>query len=327
MKDILSQEEVDLLLKAVESGELTTESPEQETGGVKPYDLTNQERIVRGRMPGLEIANERFARFFRNSISDFIMRFVDVSVNSMELMKFGEFLKIIPYPSSINIFKMDNIIKGYALLILEAPLVFTLIEFLFGSKNSSWYKAEGRSFTKIEQQIIIKLVSLALKDFTSAWEHIAPINPEYVSSEMNPHFITIVTPSEIVIKIEILIEIEEFKGRFFFCIPYALIEPVRERMYSGMQSDISTVDQRWVDRLREILMDSYFELTAEIGSVEITLEELLNLEVGSIINLGKPIDEELTIKVEDIPKFKGRPGYSRGSQAVKITRVLQTEGV
>ncbi|GBD39479.1 Flagellar motor switch protein FliM [bacterium HR37] len=326
MKDILSQEEVDLLLQALESGEIEAES-KQETGGVRPYDLTNQERIVRGRMPGLEIANERFARFFRSSLSEFIMRFVEVSVSGMELMKFGEFLKLVPYPSSINIFKMDNVLKGYALLIFEAPLIFTLLELLFGGKSVSWYRAEGRSFTKIEQQIIVKLVSLVLRDLNNAWEHIAPLNPEYVSSEMNPHFITIVTPSEIVIKIEILVEIEDFKGRFFFCIPYALIEPVRERMYSGIQSDILTVDRRWVDRLKEILMDSYFELVAELGSVEITLEELLNLEVGSIINLGKPVDEEVVVKIEEIPKFMGRPGYSRGSQAVKITRVLETEEV
>ncbi|KAF0122591.1 MAG: flagellar motor switch protein FliM [bacterium] len=319
MNDILSQEEVDALLKGVQSGEIDTETARDKIlAGVRPYDLTNQERIVRGRMPGFEIVNERFSRFFRNSVSNLIMRFVDVSVGNIGIIKFGEFMKRVPFPSSINIFKMDPL-KGYSLFVIEAPLVFAFVEFFFGGTSAQNVKSEGRAFTAIEQRIIKKVTTIALNDMSLAWNAIAPITPKHIGSEMNPQFVTIVTPSEIVIKVEIDIEIEDFTGKIFFCIPYSVIEPVKEKLYSGIQSDKFEIDHRWIERLRTMLMDSHVEVVAEVGRVEIPFWDLMSLEVGSVISLGKSITDELVIRVEDIPKFSGVPGYSRGSQAIKIT--------
>lgn len=320
MNKVLSQDEIDALLKGVRSGEIETETKKGDGTGVRSFDLTSQERIIRGRMPGLEMANERFSRFFRNSISSIIMKFVDVSTHSVEMMKFSEFMKIIPMPSSINIFKMEPM-RGYALFVIEAPMVFAFIEYFFGGAVARYVKSEGRYFTPIEQKIIKRMVMTALNDLANAWRGIVPVQPEHVSSEMNPQFVTIVTPSEIVIKIEIHIEVEDFTGKLFFCIPYSMIEPVKEKLYSGIQTDKFEVDQRWVESLKEILMDSYVELVAEVGRVELTFEELMNLDVGGVINLGRSISDELLIKLEDIPKFKGVPGFSRGNQAIKVTKI------
>jgi flagellar motor switch protein FliM len=321
MNKILSQDEVDALLKGVQSGEIGTEAAgEKMPSGVRPYDLTSQERIVRVRMPGLELANEKFARLFRNSVSTLIMKFVDIRIHSMEIIKFGEFMKTIPFPSSINIFKMEPL-KGYALLVIEAPLVFAFVELFFGGNSAQYVKSEERSFTSIEQRLSKKVVTITLNDMSTAWGGIVPIRPEHVGSEMNPQFVKIVTPSEIVIKVEIHVEVENFTGKLFFCIPYSMIEPVKEKLYSGIQSDTFEVDQRWVDRLKEIIMDSHIEIVAEVGRVELTFGELMNLDIGSIINLGKPISDEFTIKVEGIPKFRGMPGYSRGNQAIKVTKI------
>lgn len=235
MSDILSQEEVDALLRGVQAGEIDTETARDKIlSGVRPYDLTSQERIVRGRMPGLEIANERFARFFRNSVSNLIMKFVDISVQGIEIIKFGEFMKTVPFPSSINIFKMEPL-RGYSLLVIEAPLVFAFVEFFFGSDSARYVKSEGRAFTSIEQRVIRRIVNIALNDLATSWSGIIPIRPEHVGSEMNPQFVTIVTPSEIVIKVEIHLEVEDFTGKLFFCIPYSMIEPVKEKLYSGIQ--------------------------------------------------------------------------------------------
>ncbi len=322
MSDVLSQEEVDALLKGVQSGEIDTETARDKIlSGVRPYDLTSQERIVRGRMPGLEIANERFARFFRNSVSNLIMKFVDISVHGTEVIKFGEFMKNIPFPSSINIFKMEPL-KGYSLLVIEAPLVFAFVEFFFGSDSARYVKSEGRAFTSIEQRVIRKITNIAFNDLTTSWSGIIPIRPEHVGSEMNPQFVTIVTPSEIVIKTEIHLEVEDFTGKLFFCIPYSMIEPIKEKLYSGIQTDKFDIDQRWVARLKEILFDSHVEIIAELGKVELTLKDLRDLRPGSIINLGKSIDDNVIVKVEGIPKFEGTPGYSRGNQAVKIKTVI-----
>lgn len=321
MSDILSQDEVDALLKGVQSGDINTEDAKKKImGGVRTYNLANQERIVRGRMPGLEMANERFARLFRNSVSGLMMKFVDVSVQNVQILKFGELMKTIPFPSSINIFKIEPL-KGYALCVLEAPLVFAFVEFFFGGGTVRNVKSEGRAFTSIEQRVIKKVITMALHDLSASWNGIEHIKPEHVSAEMNPQFVTIVTPSEIVIKIEIHIEVEDFTGKLFFCIPYSMIEPVKEKIYSGIQGDKFEVDQRWVERLKEILGESTVNLVAEIGNATMTFGELMNLKEGDVITLRKGTSDDLPVKVEKVRKFGGQPGFSRGCQAVRITKI------
>jgi len=322
MSDILSQDEVDALLKGVQSGEIgTDEAKAKIMTGIRPYDLTSQERIVRGRMPGLEMANERFARFFRNSVSGLMMKFVDISIHNVGVVKFGEFMKTIPFPSSINIFKMEPL-KGYSLLVMEAPLVFAFVEFFFGGATVRNVKSEGRAFTTIEQGVIKKVVAMAIHDMSVAWSSISPIQPEHIGSEMNPQFVTIVTPSEIVIKIEVHMEVEDFTGKLFFCIPYSMIEPVKDKLYSGIQSDKYDMDQRWVARLKDILMGSPVELSVEMGKTTVNFSDLMGLKEGDVLTLNKSTSDELDIKVESVPKFCGMPGNSRGNQAIRVSRVL-----
>jgi len=322
MSDILSQDEVDALLKGVQAGEIDTDAARQKLmGAARSFDLTSQERIVRGRMPGLEMANERFTRFFRNSISTFIMKFVDIHVKNVGVLKFGEFMKTLPIPSSINIFKMEPL-KGYSLLVLEAPLVFAFVELFFGGASARNIKSEGRSFTSIEQRVIKKVVVMALADMAQAWNGIAPIQPEHVRAEINPQFVTIVTPSEIVVRIEIGIDMENFAGKLFFCIPYSMVEPVKEKLYSGIQTEKFELNQRWVGRLKDTLYGALVRVKAEVGTLEMTFGDLMGLAVGDVLTLDKVANDELTVKVEDVPKFAGVPGYSRGNQAIKITRVM-----
>ena len=316
---ILSQDEVDALLKGVASGEIDTEdAKEQLMDGVRSYDFTSQERIIRGRMPGLEMANESFARLFRTSISNLIMKFVDISIQNVEIIKFGDFIKTIPVPSSINLFKMEPL-KGYSLLVLEAPLVFAFVEFFFGGASAQHIKSEGRGFTSIEQRVIQRVVRMALSDLEQSWNGISPIKPEFIGSEINPQFVTIVTPAEIVINVEVLIEIEDFAGRLFFCIPYSMIEPVKEKLSSGIHGDKLETDQRWSRIMTQALRETFVSLSAEIGRLNITFEDIMNFEVGNVLNLGKSATDELILKVEGLPKFRGHPGFSRGNQAIKLT--------
>jgi len=321
MNKVLSQDEVDALLRGVQTGDVETEARKEVDGGIKAFDLASQERIIRGRMPGLEMANERFVRFFRNSISTAIMKFVDINIQGVEMMKFSEFMKTIPMPSSINMFKMEPL-KGYALFVLEAPMVFAFIEYFFGSSSARYVKSEGRYFTLIEQRIIRRVVGMALADLAEAWKVIIPITPEYTGSEMNPQFVTIVTPTEVVVKIEVHIEVEEFTGKVFFCVPYSMIEPIKEKLSSGLQGEKLGADQRWVSRLTDILMESPVRLTAEIGRVELTVRDLMDLEIGNVINLGKSVSDELVLRIENVQKFLGTPGVSRGAQAIKLTRTV-----
>ncbi len=319
---ILSQDEVDALLKGVASGEIDTEEAKEKIiGGVRPYDFTSQERIIRGKMPGLEKINDAFSKLLRTSISSFIMKYIDINVEGVETIKYSDFMKSIPMPSSINIFTMEPL-KGYSLLVLEAPLVFAFIEFFFGGANAQHIKSEGRAFTPIEQRVIQKVVKAVLKDMTTAWNVIAPVEPKFVNSEINPQFVSIVTPTEIVISIEVNIEIEDFAGKLFFCIPYSMVEPIKEKLYSGIHGDKFETDHRWSLVMKKALKETKIAVTAEIGKLIVTFEDLINFEVGNVLNLGKSIFDDLIVKVEDSPKFKGIPGFSKGNQAIKLTEVI-----
>ena len=320
---ILSQDEVDALLKGVASGEIDTDdAKEQIVSGVHSYDFTSQERIIRGKMPGLEMVNDVFTRLMRNSISKLIMKYIDINIQTVDTIKYSDFMKTIPMPSSINIFNMEPL-KGMALIVLEAPLVFAFIEFFFGGSSAQHVKSEGRAFTPIEQRVIQRVVDVILLDIEKSWEAIAPIKPTFVNSEINPQFVSIVTPGEIVINIEVQIEIEDFGGRLFLCIPYSMIEPVKEKLYSGIHGDKMEADYRWSQVLQETVMGMNLNLSAELGRVNLLVGDLVNFEVGNILNLNKAISSELEVKIENLPKFKGMPGFSLGNQAVKISKVLE----
>lgn len=320
---ILSQDEVDALLKGVESGEIDTESASQkDIEGIRPYDFTSQEKIIRGRMPGLEMANEAFTRLFRTSLSNLLMKFIDVSTQGLEIIKFGDFIKTIPVPSSINIFKMTPL-KGCALLVVEAPLVFAFVEFFFGGSSAENVKSEGRAFTPIEGRVIQRIVKIALQDMQESWKGITHVEPELIGMEINPQFVTIVTPAEIVIKIDVLVEIENFSGKMFFCIPYSTVEQIKEKLYSGIHGDKLEADQRWTKLLRESLRETQVDVSVELAKIRMTFQDIMNFEEGNVINLGKSINDELVVNVEGVPKFWGIPGISRGNQAVKITRLYE----
>ena len=319
--EILSQDEIDSLLKGVQTGDVGTGGEPTAPDGAAEFNFRSQERIIRGRMPGLEIANERFARTFRNSLTTILRRFVDVNVHGITMMKFGDFMKTLPLPSNINLFRMKPL-KGLSLFIIEAPMVFAFVECFFGGSSVQYVKAEGRYFTAIEQKIIRKIMESAFADMASSWAGIAQFEPEYVGNEINPQFVTIVQPAEIVIKIQINVELENFKGKVYFCIPYSVVEPLKEKLCSGFQAERLEIDERWLADVREKIMETRVTLKAEVGRVELPISQIMALKVGSVINLGIHKEEPLLVKVEEVPKYRGLPGHRKGNQAIKITETL-----
>ncbi|MCL2102568.1 MAG: flagellar motor switch protein FliM [Syntrophorhabdaceae bacterium] len=316
--EILTQDEIDSLLRGVQGGIDTNVEIGADT---KDFNFYNQERIIRGRMPGLENANERFARAFRNSLSTILRRFVDVNIQGVAMVKFGDLMKTLPLPSNINIFRMKPLM-GLSLFIMEAPTVFAMVECFFGGNLEYYVKAEGRYFTAIEQKIIRKIIDSAFADMATAWSGIISLKPEYVGNEINPQFVTIVQPAEIVIKVQIDIEIENFHGRAYFGIPYSVVEPLKEKISSGFQADRLETDDRWVGVLKDKLYASFVGVTGEMGRVQMTIGDILALEVGDIINLGTRKDEPITVRVQDVPKFAGVVGQHKGNQAIKILEAL-----
>ena len=323
MSQILSQEEVDALLRGVTDGEIETK-PDQpiDDSEITHYDLTSQERIIRGGMPTLDIINQRFSRLFRSSLSAQLRKTVDVTIVSTDTVKFGDFIKSLPVPASLHIFKMEPL-RGFALLAAESELVFSLVNIFFGGGGESTFKVEGRDFTVIEQRMIKKIIISALIDWEKAWEHVHPIQTSFVRSEINPQFAAIVSPTDVVVAILFEIEMENAAGTITICLPYSTIEPIMIKLRTRFQSDHMEADQTWLKRLREKLQTAKVEILAELGKTTIKSNELINLSVGDIIQLDNDVTDELLLKVEGIPKFKAYPGVSRGNKAIQISSFIK----
>jgi len=325
MDKILSQEEVNALLKGIEEGEVPTSPSEEDTASKsepRKYDLTTRDRVIRGRMPTLEIINERFARMFQVTLSGMLKEMVDITLQYVEIKKFGEFIQKIPLPASINIFRMDPL-KGFNLFVIDPRIVYLLIDNFFGGKGQTHVKIEGRDFTPIEQRVIGKIVDLAFHDLEKAWAPVHQIKISLNRREVNPQFATIVTSTEAVAVVEFNVEMNDVPGKMFICIPYPNIEPIKEKLQAGYQSDQYDVDNKWYERLRSNILECSVHVRVELGESTLRVKDVLNLNTGDIILLNKAMDENIIARVEGVPKFLGRPGIYKGSIAFQILSTVK----
>ena len=327
MSEVLSQGEVDALLRGVGDGEIETEMDEapEEVSGIVPYDLTSQEKIIRGRLPTLDIINQMFSRLFRNTFSTLMRKSVDVSTVSTDTIKFGDFLRSLPVPSSLHIFRMEPL-RGHGLIVVESKLVFAVVDTFFGGSGVKEAKITGRDFSAIEIRMTKSVVLSALEDLEKAWRPVHTVTTNFVRSEVNPQFAAIVPPTDSVLFILFEIEMENISGTLTICLPYAAIEPVIPKLKAQFQSEEMEVDQVWVRRLRTELLTTEVEVITELGTTTITPQDLMSFKVGDTLMLGNDVTDPLTLKVEQNPKFKGFPGVSRGNKAVQITEVIEREG-
>lgn len=313
MSRILSQEEVEALLKGVQTGKISTEA-KKKAFEVKPYDFLQSPRPLRG-VPALDKVFQRFGSFFKSSLSTLLYKPLELITRPSEYVRFNEFVKMVPVPSSINILRL-NPLNGNCLLIFETSLVFALVELFFGSHKVKFQKIESRSFTLTEERVIKKIVLLAINDLARAWKDLLILMPELTGSETNVESTGIATPSELVIKVEFQINVDEFSGKAFFAIPFSLIEPFADQV---MKRNPQIKDEEWVRVLKEAIMDSELDVVAELARMEFTFGEILSIKPGDVINLGVGVNDELVLRIEGIRKFKGVAGSSRGNQAVRIT--------
>lgn len=326
MGDVLSQDEVDSLLSGLSSGKVESETDAQvvEPDGVIRYDFSNQDQVVRGRMPTFEVINERFAREIRASMTNMLHTNVDISAESLDTLKFSEFGRSLPVPTSLHVFRMEPL-RGHGLLVLESQLVFSLIDQFFGGKGSAKARIEGREFTVIEEVMINKVVIACLKDLETAWFPVEPVKTTLVRSEVNPQFATIVMPTDLVIVTRFEIELEQAAGTLIVCIPYSMIEPIRGKLSAGFQAEVEDVDYTWQKRLKEIIVESEVSMSVQLGSTEITGERLIYLKKGDIVELDQDAGDVLTGFVEGFPKLLGYAGMQRGFQAYKVDKKLYTK--
>jgi len=323
MSKILSQDEVDTLLRGLTGGEIETDSEVlEDDSGIVPFDLSNQDRIIRGRMPVLEIINDRFSRLATNAMANAMRKRVDVNPISIDMSKFGDFMRSLPVPTSINIFKLDPL-RGNAILVVDSRLVFALVENFFGGAGSQ-PKVEGRDFTPIEQAIISKVVRVALVNLEEAWRPVHEVHVELIRSEINPQFAAIVPPSDVVVVVTFEVELENAIGSMICCLPYATIEPIRSKLYASFQSERLEVDHAWISRFKERLMETPVEVVVRFGRTQLSGRQLLSLKEGDILLLDTDTDDLLLAEVEGVKKFWGLPGTVKSNKAFQVIREEET---
>lgn len=313
MQDLLSQDEIDALLHGVDDGEI--EQEEADGGeGVKSYDISSNDRIVRGRMPTLEMINERFARYTRISMFNFLRRSADVASGGVQIMKFGEYVHTLYVPTSLNLVKMRPL-RGTTLFIMDAKLVFKLVDNFFGG-DGRHAKIEGREFTPTEVRVVQLVLAQIFEDMKEAWAPITALDFEYVGSEVNPAMANIVSPSEVVVVSTFHIELDGGGGDFHLAIPYSTIEPMREVLDSGVQSDVDDVDERWNQSLKEDIINACVPIHGTLVERSISLREVAALKAGDVIPVEMP--EEFILEANRVPVFRGKMGISDENLAVKI---------
>jgi flagellar motor switch protein FliM len=322
MEKILSQDEIDALLKGVVSGEVDT-APKEEAagGGVKQYDLLNQERIIRGRMPTLELVNDRFIRRQSVAWTALLREAIDFVVVGTQVIKFGEFLKKVPMPSSLNVFHMHPL-RGNALFVMDAFLVYLIVDYFFGGKGQTHVKPEGRDFTPVQLRIIRRLLSGALADLEKSWQAVLPVKVEYVRSESNPQFAMVVTASEIVVVVTLQIIIGETSRDLFVVYPYAMLEPIKEKLYSGLVSDQVEQDGSWTQKFRDKLQDCTLPVAVRLGTATVTVRDVLNFSPGDVVLLDQRPGDPLDCYIEGYHKFQGSPGVYKGNHACRVTKIV-----
>ncbi|MCX7071532.1 MAG: flagellar motor switch protein FliM [Gammaproteobacteria bacterium] len=320
MQDLLSQDEIDALLNGVDSGSVATEAPPPVPGEARNYNFATQDRIVRGRLPTLEMINERFARLFRIGLFNMLRRSPELSVVGIEMAKFSEYTHSLFVPTSLNLVRVKPL-RGTALFIFEPRLVYSVVENFFGGDGKIHTRIEGREFTPTEMRVVQLLLKQAFADLSEAWSPVMDMEFEYMNSEVNPHFANIVSPSEIVVVSRFKIELEGGGGDLHITFPYSMIEPIRDQLDTGLQSDRVEKDERWSLALREQLQEAEVEIGSQLGSMSLSLRQLLQLKPGDVLpmNLPKTID----LCVEEMPVFRGSFGVSNGRNAVKISEVIR----
>ncbi|MBS0378610.1 MAG: flagellar motor switch protein FliM [Proteobacteria bacterium] len=313
-QQVLEQDEIDALLEGVSAGAVDV-NPNATPGEVRSFDFTRSMRIVRGRMPTLEMINERFGRLLRTTFYTLIKRSVVVSVQTVQIMKFAEYIQTLRLPTSLNLLRISPL-RGTALAILDPRLVFLLVDTFFGGKGRH-AKIEGREFTSIETEVIRMLLDGSFKNLQEAWAHVIALNIEHLGSEMNPQFANIVSPTEIVVVCRFEIEMDGGGGELHITMPYSMIEPLRDVLDAGVQSDRVEQDDHWSQSLKGELELADINLRAVLGTTRVTVGELAALKAGDVLTTD--FDGSVLLMAEDVPVSRGTLGVAHGQQAVRIT--------
>ena len=322
MSDILSQDEVNALLKGVADGAIPAGGDMGGVrGGVRTLDLTNQEVTLRGRLPGLERVADRLARNLRRALATLFGQVPEVRVSALELERLPTFTSRLPQPMSLQLFRMAPL-RGQGMLVVHPGLAAGLLETLFGGSRARPTPVATRDFSAIEQRILERLGAQVLRAFAEAWRPVEPVECTFVRSETNPQFATIVGAQDLVVRLDVDVLLDGREdGRLSLCFANAALDPVRARLRRAQAGDEpgAATETSWAERLRAALADAECEVSADLGSHLMSLRDVLELKTGDLIPLRTGREGPIVVRVAGRARFLGAPGVTGGSNAVRVT--------
>jgi flagellar motor switch protein FliM len=318
MSEVLEQEEIDALLNGVKSGEVdTAPKPSMESSANSAYDFTRQARIIRGRMPALEMVNERLVRALRLSMFQMLRRAVDVSHTEATSQPYSEYKATLSVPTSLNVIRCPPL-SGSGLLVFEARLVFAVIDAYFGGSGRH-SKIDGRDFTPTELQIIQILMDQVTAAMRDAWGPIAGIKPEFLARETDPVLANAMNGNEIVVVSRIRVDLDGKGGEIHITLPYSMLEPIRETLQTGIQAERPEPSERWSQLFRNQLEEADVEFVTRLGSATCTVGALIDMRPGDVIPLD--FDGRAVVASDGIPLFWGELGQQAGRHVVRINQM------
>ena len=325
MEKVLSQNEVDSLLNGIGEGKVETETDVPDNDDeLQVYDFNGKSGPYHHRMPAMGIINERFVSFANTSLSNAAGVPIDVSVDEIDSVKYGEFCRSLPLPASLNIFKMEPL-RGFFLLVLEGPLVFSFVDTFFGGKCSTHVKLEGRSFTTIETKIIERIVKITFEDLQRAWADVFGVTIKHSRTEVDPQFAGIAKPDDMIITTRFIVDIGNFSGAMNICMPYTSLEPIKEKLSASYKSEKLEFDSIWRAAIQERLREISVDLTCMLGCAAITGKELLGMKKDDVIVLDRKVNEPVSLHIGESRKMLGFPGSFNNTKAVQIDKWTNVE--
>jgi flagellar motor switch protein FliM len=324
MSQILSQDEIDALLKGIAEGDVELESEEtsRAAGEACPFDLANMARSKKEDLPTLQFVYERLGKALTSALTLFIEREVEVTAGKVQNTEYRELTKNLPLPTNLNLVTTENL-RGFLILIFDVKLIFSVLETIFGGSRLSAPKIEGREFTKIELKVVKKLIDVVLLQLEKAWSPVYEIRCKYSRSEMNPNYLSVVAPEEIVSLCELSVTVDDISTWIKVCVPYSVLEPVKNILVMAPSRGDREIKQRWEKQLKSRILGVPLELTATIGRKRMSLQEFVSLKEGSLILVDRHVNDRLPLEINDTARLKGKLGLFKGNKAIKIEEIVR----
>ena len=321
MNEHLSQEEIDTLLKGVDSGEVSTESGRLSAAGeVIPYELGSQDLTHGSHIPAMDMVNERFARRFEKSMSNMIRRSVEVSVEGVQLQKFKDFSGNLKTPANLNLINI-NPLHGSGLFVIEPELVLSTVDNFFGGDGRYQVNMEDREFTPTENHVIQLLLGMSFNDLASAWEPLINLDFVYLRSETDPQFASIVSPDEVVVVTTFSVELDGGNGALHVVMPNSMLDPIKDLDRTGTGAEQNGIDEEWIRALKDGMKQAVVEIDCSMAHTKLALSDVLRLNPGDVIPVDLP--ELVMVRATKTPIFRGVIGVSNGKNAVQFVMPIE----